>query len=542
VAESSPEATCSAPTSYLTDDPALDALQGRFRPVLDVNRRSFDGRTGAVRGFGAGAIYPQIWLRDGATLIPATRYLESSASLTTWIEEHLAHQMPNGALWDWIAPGEPDVFAANAPRVTVAFREGGIVLSADKNTTAADQEASAVDAAFRVFRLTGDRGWLMTPVAGVALLDRLDAALSYVLAERTDPGTGLVASALTADWGDVSPAHPDQDAIYLDDHTPVAGGLYANVFFVHAAGALAEMHHSVGDVTRSEDWRQAAASLSERIETRLWDDARGFYRMHLVLEPRGVTFDDSDIFALGGNALAALYGIADDSRAARIFEAARARSRALGLSSAAGVLLPPYPTGFFAHPILREAYTYQNGGQWDWWSGRLQLAMFERGHSRAAFEELRAVAERVGRSGGLYEWYTPDGRGQGSDSYAGSLGSLAAAIFQGLFGIDSGVDRLDVTVRLGRAAGRVHVCEPAIGREVSYEYRYDAQAGRATLEIESNAPGSGRLAIRLPEAGMTATVLANGQPVPASQVRVGEDELVSWTTTWSPQTIELQLR
>jgi len=33
------------------------------------------GRTGLVRGFGAGTLYPQVWLRDSATLIPATRFL-----------------------------------------------------------------------------------------------------------------------------------------------------------------------------------------------------------------------------------------------------------------------------------------------------------------------------------------------------------------------------------------------------------------------------------------------------------------------------------
>jgi hypothetical protein len=264
--------------------------------------------------------------------------------------------------------------------------------------------------------------------------------------------------------------------------------------------------------------------------------------MHLILDPRGDTYDESDIFALGGNALAALYGIGDDSKVARIFDVARARSRALGFSSTAAVLLPPYPTGLFTHPILREAYTYQNGGQWDWWSGRLQLAMFQRGHSEAAIGELRAASRRIVDSGGLYEWYTADDRGQGSESYAGNVGSLAAAVFEGLFGIDSRADGLDVTVRLGGGGGRVHVCEPATGREVSYEYEYDAAARRATLRIGSNAPGRGRLAMRLPEAGMAATVFAAGEVVSTSQESVGEDELVWWTTSWAPQTVEMQLR
>jgi len=542
VPEPSP-ATCASATSFSTGDPAIDALQGQFRPVLEANRRSFEGRTGQVEGFGAGAVYPQVWLRDSATLIPATRYLEPRAALTSWIEEHLSHQMADGALWDWVAAGEASAFVANAPRARVVYREGSVVLTADKNTTAADQETSAVDAAYRVYRLTGDREWLSRPVAGIPLIDRLDSALSYLVAERVDPAAGLVASALTADWGDVSPAYSDQNAIYLDGRTPVAVGLYANVMLVRAARALAEMFDSVGDVSRAEHWRGTAAAISDRIDTLLWDEPRGFYRMHLVLDPAGMPFDDSDIFALGGNAMAALHGVADARRAARVFGVARERSRALGLPSAGPVLIPPYPTGFFSHPLLRQAYTYQNGGVWDWWSARLVLAMFERGYSEAALEDLGEAAGRLTRSGGLYEWYSLDGVGQGSASYAGNVGALAGAVFEGLFGIDLTASGLDLTVRLGGRSGRVSVCEPATGHEVAYSYDFDPGMGRATLQLESNAPGTGRLAIRLPAgAGDAAEVFVDAQPVMATRERLGDDDLVWWTTTWGRQQVEVELR
>ena len=110
--------------------------------------------------------------------------------LTSWIEEHLSHQLPDGALWDWIAAGEPAQFAADAPHVAQVYSAGGVVLSADKNTTAADQEASAVDAAWRVYELTGDRAWLTKPIGSRSLVDRLDDALAYVEQRRFDPGRG----------------------------------------------------------------------------------------------------------------------------------------------------------------------------------------------------------------------------------------------------------------------------------------------------------------------------------------------------------------
>src|SRR5699024_6851834 len=133
--------------------------------------------------------------------------------------------------------------------------------------------------------------------------------------------------------------------------------------------------------------------------------ARGFYAMHLpVASPPGWKPPrDASIFALGGNALAALYGIAGPARAARIFDVAEARRREAGLSTISGVLLPPYPAGFFKHPILREPFTYQNGGQWDWWGGRLVRAEFERGRAEKAFTDLQALAARAAALGGVFE-------------------------------------------------------------------------------------------------------------------------------------------
>ena len=73
---------------YETAHAALSHLQERFVPVGKANRKSFRGRSGEVSGFGAGAHYPQIWLRDSATLLPVTRFFYERELLTSWIEEH----------------------------------------------------------------------------------------------------------------------------------------------------------------------------------------------------------------------------------------------------------------------------------------------------------------------------------------------------------------------------------------------------------------------------------------------------------------------
>ncbi|MBA2646120.1 MAG: hypothetical protein H0U81_04900, partial [Pyrinomonadaceae bacterium] len=53
--------------AYRSADESLNRLQEYFRPALESNAKNFIGRSGAVKGFGAGAAYPQIWLRDSAT-------------------------------------------------------------------------------------------------------------------------------------------------------------------------------------------------------------------------------------------------------------------------------------------------------------------------------------------------------------------------------------------------------------------------------------------------------------------------------------------
>jgi hypothetical protein len=524
-------------------DAALDALQDQFRPTLEANRKELQGQTGEVKGFGAGTIYPQIWLRDSATLIPATRYFYPLAYLASWIEEHLSHQRANGEVYDWIAAGDPSQFTANAPRAARIYRAGSLQLSADKNTTAADQESSAVHAAAQVFSLTGDRAWLGKKVMGRTLLARLDAALEYVLHNRLSAAYGLVTNAFTADWGDVSPVYPDQRVIYMDGRTPVVVSLYTNALFAQAADELGGMLGSLGEADRARYWSHEAARIRVNLRRFLWSEGGGFYRVHLRLPGPAddVSYDDADTFAMGGNALAVLYGPADRAQAGRIFSAVEERRHRYGLSTVAGVLLPPYPRGFFKHPIQSEEFTYQNGGQWDWWAGRLLLAGFRSGNAGPAASQLKEIARRVQEAGGLYEWYTRDGKGRGSARYAGSAGALAGAVFGGLFGIDSVADGLRITVRLGAEPGAVRVYEPATDRYVVYRYAYDERTRVANLRFESNAPGTGPLALLLPGGGAPQQLRLDGRAVPFAVEVVGKDRYVTLRTDWHPHQLELRL-
>jgi hypothetical protein len=386
--------------------------------------------------------------------------------------------------------------------------------------------------------------WLRKPIAGRSVLDRLHAALAFVAERRM--ADGLVTAAFTADWGDVSPAHGDQRVIYLDDETPVVASLYASALFVRAARALADLHEAAGHGPRAAPyWRAKADATAAAIGAKLWDPRRGFHRIHLpVTSPPGWTPPaEDDIFALGGNALAALHGIASDARATRIFDVAEVRRRTYRLETVGGVLLPPYPAGVFRHPILREPFTYQNGGEWDWWAGRFVLAEFQRGNAVRAFAHLRALAGRAARTGGLFEWVTREGTGMGSPRYAGSAGALADAVMQGLFGIALDAGRLEVDVRLGARSGEVHAHEPASGIEVDCRQTYDEAARRITVTVSGTARGTGRVGILLPSGATAVRLEVDGRARPLPRPRVvGRDRYLDVATDWARHEIGIALR
>ncbi len=532
-------------TRYETGVPALDGLQSYLHPTLEANRKEFIGRSGPVKGFGAGTHYPQVWIRDSATLILLSRYHYPREFLTSWIVEHLSHQGDDGLLNDWVAVGGPDRFRNDAPRAREVHRSGSLVMSADRNTSSTDQESALVDAAARVTALLGDAAWLQQPVAGRRVIDRLDQALGALYGTRYSPRERLLTGAFTADWGDVTPAYGDQRVIYQDESTPIVAGLYMNAYFAASARSLSVLHARVGQTGRGRFWAARAAAIRQQVDGRLWQPARGFYRVNLpVHAPAGFQFpEEGDRFALGGNALAALGHVASDAQSARIFAAAAARQGRFGMSTVASVLLPPYPAGFFKHPILKEEFTYQNGGQWDWFAGRLILAEYERGSAARASLQLAAIAERIAAAGGLYEWNTREGAGRGNARYAGSAGALGGAVLAGLFGVDLDEGRFALTVRLGDRGGRVRAYQPATDTYVAYEYWPARGKRRLGLRYGSNAQGGGAVRILLPPRAAVASVQVDGSAArDFKTLRVGADRYLELPARPGTHIVEVRLR
>jgi hypothetical protein len=508
--------------------PEFMELQKLIRATLDNDAVDFLGRTGRIQGFAAGTGYPQVWLRDAATIIPASRFAYPDSFLVSWLEEHLAFQKADGGLEDWVdAKGR-----------------------SDKNTVETDQEASAVHSAYQAFLLKG-KSWLEKKVEGKTIISRLENAVESVFRGRFDQERGLITGAHTADWGDVDPEDPDQKAIYADERTRWTVDIYDQSVCYEACRELAAMLRELGVQERAGAWEARALALQAAANLHLWQEDRGFYRVHLHLDLLPHEFDEDGMFAMGGNAQAIISGLADHGKAQRIIQAAIERQDQFGMSSLSGSLLPPYPAGFFQHPAMDEPYEYQNGGQWDWFGGRLVLAMFENGFSSLARDKLIQIIRKDVRNGGLFEWDTRDGEGRGSDDYAGSAGSLARALFEGYFGFKLGEKGLILEPNLGLDEARINLQLPAAGLAVTYEYRPVPAEKKIILSYEGNYLGPTGIRVLVPwnffgvadrRAGRQRLhVLKDGAPCAFRWQSRGQDDYLTLESDLKKHSLEIAL-
>ena len=508
-----------AKKSTVEESPSLKRIRqifARVKGTLAKNYQTFEGPSGPVSGFGAGEAYPQIWLRDSSWIVDAAAAYYPRETLTSWLDLHLANAGKSGRLRDWVARGPADHFLEWAPRAQA--KEG---IAFDTNSNESDQESSAALAYCRTERLLGPAVPPDDP-ARSARVSKLIAAMTALIHDRTDARTGLVWSGLTADWGDVSPGYPDQRAIYFEARTPRTLALYTNVMVYAALDCLAALE---GPGQGGDALRARAAKLKDRIRPAFWMKDRGYFRVRHALDPLPKGFDDDDgRFALGGNALAALFGVADDFQAAAIFETAERLRLARNFSTISTVLVPPYSAGVFQHPAMREPFEYQNGGQWDWWGGALVEAEFERGHAELARLHLNQIVSRTLSAGpGLHEWYGQDGVPKGSAAYAASAASIHNAVVKGLLGVSRSSSGYRVVMRAGETVLPFEVPQRAASVRLIASQTVTARA--IELSVQADTPIALVCSV-LPTGCVAEDLSARDMAVPQTVRRIGNDTLV----------------
>ncbi|MBE0664446.1 MAG: hypothetical protein IH584_01390, partial [Candidatus Aminicenantes bacterium] len=407
------------PTVYESGREWLDREQYLLRQVFLNNEIRWRGK---FFGFAAGTTYPQVWIRDAATMMLYARFFYPLPILQEMVDRFFLRQGLDGQIQDWI----------------------DTVGRCDKNTVETDQESSLVLAAFQLALC--DRGWLDGKVAGVDRLLRLDKAMEWVWQNKRDRAYGLIWSGFTADWGDVEKSYPDQRAIKLSDRSRRTYSTYTQALYIQAAQKLALLAGRANRKILMEKWRQRGKIIADNCRRQLYLPEQGYFLVHRVAGSPDFFELEKGILAVGGNAEAIRAGLLDGNEISRLLQVLEKRRRQFGLRTVSFTLLPPYPRDFFPHPLLRTPWNYQNGGEWDWIGGRLVSALYQAGFRTKAEQYLKEIVAKNLDEMNIFEWSDKSGGGQGAMFYAGAAGVLGEAILGGHLGLTEDFDRYTVPV------------------------------------------------------------------------------------------------
>lgn len=323
-------------------------------------------------------------------------------------------------------------------------------------------------AAWELWAVTGDRGWLRTAYDIIRRSAEADLATAF------DPVTGLFRGESSfLDWREQSyPGWMDPKDIYLSQ-TLGTNGLHFGTYRV-----LGRMARELGEP--AERWDQVAERVRRGMNEHLWQPERGYYgqylygRNHLVLSPRAEGL---------GEAFTILFGVADPERRAEL-----ARR------------MPVVPFGVPSFwPYIPEQPPYHNAGIWPQVVGFWTWAAAEAGHTAGVEHGLASLF----RAGALFltnkeNMVAATGHFEGtelnSDRLVGSVGAMLGAVYRVLLGVRVHADHM--------------AFEPFVPRGYNGERTLDGLRYRdAVLTVTVRGFGSG-----------VARVLLDGRPVPRAEV------------------------
>jgi hypothetical protein len=286
-----------------------------------------------------------------------------------------------------------------------------------------DQETSLVQAVYKYIRLTEDKTILQENIGGKTVLQRLEWAMDYLMKEKFSKKYGLIFGATTADWGDVQPEHGW--GVDIDSNTHFAIDIYDNAMFIIALDNLMAMAPS----TKTR-WKPVRDSIAKNCRKYLWDAKLQRFIPHIYLagSPFPEGFNEKEIYYFGGTAIAIEAGLLTKPEIKISLDEMVRRVKQAGAPSIGLTIYPPYPDKMFANKIMNPEYSYQNGGDWTWFGGRMIQQLIRYGFIEEAYREIYPMVKRVKDNNGFYEWYSVDNKPRGSGTFRGEAGVLYTAI------------------------------------------------------------------------------------------------------------------
>ncbi len=371
-------------------------------------------------GFNAGDGYREVWIRDYNTFIELSAEAFPKEELKENLLVFLRMQGKDGNILDGFTPREQ----VGEDQPDFSYFELEPRYAGHKNTVETDQESSLVQSFYKYIQITGDTTVLQETIGTQTAAERLERSMEFLMAHRWNDTYGLITGATTADWGDVQPEHGW--GVDVDENTHPAIDIYDNAMFLIALDNLMEMLPA----SRLK-WQPIREKVATNCRRHLWDQKAQKFIPHLYLEkgsPFPAGFDENQIYYFGGTAVAIEAGLLNDAEIKHSLKEMVKRVEQAGAASIGLTLYPPYPEGYFANKIMNPEYSYQNGGDWTWFGGRMIQQLIRHGMVAEAYEHIQPMVKRVKDNDGFFEWYTVDNQPKGSGTFRGSAGVLYKAI------------------------------------------------------------------------------------------------------------------
>ena len=411
--------------SYAQDTNTIRAKEDRVlaqQILSDTSLSKVDvmGRELFKKGFNAGGGYSQVWIRDLNTFIDIAMEVRDTKDIRGALLVFFAMQQSNDEMIDGYVMKKDFTWGDNHPYYS-PYDSAHVGF---KNTVETDQETSLIQAVSKYIGKTKDLSLLSEVIAGKTVLQRMYLMIDYLMKERFGKKYGLLWGAMTADWGDVQPN--TDNVVDIDSTTTPAIDIYDNAMMIIALNGLAAM-------TPGKEQAAKCLHLGRQFYNNarkyLWDTQKQKFIPHIYLDksPIPAGFDESRIYYHGGTAVAMEAGLLDKNE---IAASNRQMLENVSLSGAPTIgltIYPVYPLHFF-HGGMSNPYTYQNGGDWPWFGGRMIQQLVLHGFAKEAYAELKPIIDIITRYNDFYEWYTVDGKPKGSGRFKGSAGAVCKAI------------------------------------------------------------------------------------------------------------------
>ncbi len=371
-------------------------------------------------GFNAGDGYREVWIRDYNTFIELAAQVYPKEELKENLLVFFRMQGDDGNIIDGFTPAEK----IGKEETDFSYSELEPRYAGHKNTVETDQETSLIQSVYKYLQLTGDSTILSEQIGGKSVSERMEWAMDFLMKHRFNQQYGLIIGATTADWGDVQPEHGW--GVDLDANTHPAIDIYDNAMLIIALDNLMEISPSA-----KEKWSTIRDSLAQNCRKYLWDSEKQKFIPHIYFEkgsPFPADFDENQIYYFGGTAIAIEAGLLSREEIKASLDEMVRRVKEAGAPSIGLTLYPPYPEGYFANKIMNPVYSYQNGGDWTWFGGRMIQQLIKHGFLQEAYEQVQPMVKRVKENDGFYEWYSIDNKPRGSGTFRGEAGVLFTAI------------------------------------------------------------------------------------------------------------------